>query len=352
MSKFIHRLAWKADANLEKSLGYPGYERWVAWHWEPELHQAFYTDGNQAGTAQPLAWQLFLDHPQIETDVDQYALTHTDEYWLLLDRKTRMLYVGDGKFVQGLLEQPESLGLLATFNSSKNPLQNTHYTLKNQWQKLTEWTAQKQWLKLIPIGISAGLMAAAGLGALSVLKTQHQLQSVTDSPPITPIITADSCGIGGSDDLSVFQSDYSSQRELHLIGIYEAHSNHRPGNHPTGIAQVNITRQNKPMILVLSAYEPVKWELKLAPGVQIEKIILNGYHDQQVAGVSGIPVEEYSYQDTGNHLGDFPYRSYSSALDHQLNQLTNTALTSFQGCYRGYNISNPIIKKILHSQNF
>ncbi len=335
MSRLIQRLDWKAQGNLEKSLGYPGKNRWVAWHWEPELHQALYTDGEQAGASNHLAWQVLLDHRQIEIDLNHYPLAQTDEYWLLLDRQTRALYIGEGQFIQDLLENPESLGLLATLDHPKNPLRDAHYAIKNRWSQLAYPIAQHQWFKLVPIGISAAVIAAAGLSALSFFNSKNNTKLATDSPQNPPVIVGESCGMGGSNDLSVFQSTKNTQQELHLIGIYEADSNHHFGKHPTGIAQVKITRQDKPMILVLSSYEPVKWHLQLAPGVQIEKIILNGYHDQQIAGVSGIPVEEYSYQDTGNYLGDFPFRSYSPAFADQLSQLTDTQLTSFQGCYRG-----------------
>ncbi|MGB3405264.1 MAG: hypothetical protein WBA77_21450 [Microcoleaceae cyanobacterium] len=341
MSRLIHRLNWKAHSNLEKSLGYPANQRWVAWHWEPELNQALYTDGEQIGTSNELAWQVFLDHPQINTDLNQYPLAKNDNYWLLLDRKTRAVYVGEGKFVQGLLENPESLGLLATLDQESNPIQDSRYAAKTQFNKLSRWTKQQQWLKLVPVGIAAALITSFGL---SLFKSQNQVAVSPVEPVIETgtIVSGGSCGVNGSGTISTFYNTSNSDQELHLISVYEANSNHSHGNHPTGMAEVKITRQDKPIVLALSSYEPVKWQLKIAPGVQIEKIILNGYHDQQISGISGVPVEEYSYQDTGNYLGNFPYRwenisnsSSSPGLVNQLNQLTGTPLTSFQGCYRG-----------------
>ncbi|MGB3535252.1 MAG: hypothetical protein WBA13_17265 [Microcoleaceae cyanobacterium] len=339
MSQLIHRLNWKAHSNLERSLCYPANQRWVAWHWEPEMNQALYNDGELTGTSNNLAWQVFLDHPQINTDLNDYPLAKTDDYWLLLDRKTRALYVGEGKFVQGLLENPESLGLLATLDQNSNPIQDTRYTAKNQFNKLTHWTAQRQWLKLIPIGVGAALVTFFGL---NLIKSNYQPQIASNTSPTIPFTPGESCGLNGSGTVSTFYNSSKGDQELHLVSVYEANANHSHGNHPTGLAEVKITRQDKPIILALSSYEPVKWQLQLAPGVQIEKIILNGYHDQQIAGVSGIPVEEYSYQDTGNYLGNFPYRwesvadsSTSPELVNQLNKLTGTPLTSFQGCYRG-----------------
>jgi len=90
----------------------------------------------------------------------------------------------------------------------------------------------------------------------------------------------------------------------------------------------------------------VQWNITAEPGAVIEKIILNGYHNQTVSGVSGIPIEEHSYEETGNNLGDFIYKwgataesSNTSSLVTKLEQRNSTSLTSFQGCYRGKNFT-------------
>ena len=105
---------------------------------------------------------------------------------------------------------------------------------------------------------------------------------------------------------------------------------------------IRIERQERPIVLVLSAYEPVQWNVSLKTGVNLEKIIVNGYHDQKVSGVADVPIEEFSYQETGNYFGKFAYRwdKFSPSADTlslvtNLEQLTKTSLVSFQGCYRG-----------------
>ena len=128
---------------------------------------------------------------------------------------------------------------------------------------------------------------------------------------------------------------------MHVIGVYEARGDHRGGYHPTGKIKVHIAEQKQPIVLALSAYEPVEWNIDAEPGVAIVKIILNGYHDQKVVGVDNIPVEEYSYEETGQYLGNFMYKWNTKAekpknsLVDKLEQLTGNDLTSFQGCYRG-----------------
>ncbi len=327
----IQRLDISAHPRLEKSLGYQANHRWVAWHWEPEINQAMYTDGKTAGASNSLAWQVFLEHPQMRSDLQIYNLAEAEQYWLLLDRKTRNLYVGEGKIVQGLLETPESLGLLACLDGNNNYYRDTRYAIG----QLTRFKPWRRWLKLVPIGIGAALVAAVGINTWS--RFSPEVEKVAEKPvSITPVSPMASCGVGGSGDLSRYITSSSSPKEVHLVGVYEANSNHRAGYHPSGQVEVKVTRQDKPIILALSSYEPVEWNIQLEPGVVVEKVILNGYHDQKVIGISGIPIEEYSYEETGRYLGNFTYEWESSpALVKQLNQLTGNQLTSFQGCYRG-----------------
>lgn len=338
MSKLIKRLDISAHPRLEQSLGYSGENRWVAWHWEPDLEQPLYTDGKTAGTSNSLAWQVFLEHPQVSYDLHKYQLAEVDQHWLLLDRKTRNLYVGEGKIIQGLLEQPEGLGLLASLDGNANPIGNTRYAIG----QLTRFNPLRGWLKLVPIGLGAALIAGLGMTTFSSLLSPTGEQKQAIQPvPTTPISPDANCGVGGSQDFSAYITSGSGDKELHLVGVYESHPHHRGQNHPTGEAQVRVTRQGKPIILALSSYEPVNWNVQVEPGVEIEKIIINGYHDQKVTGISGVPIEEYSHQDTGKFLGNFVYQWNSAenqetpALVTQLNQLTGTELTSFQGCYRG-----------------
>ncbi|MEL7037352.1 MAG: hypothetical protein AAFO04_17285 [Cyanobacteria bacterium J06592_8] len=338
MSKLIKRLDISAHPGLEQSLGYDAENRWVAWHWEPEIEQPFYTDGKKTGASSSLAWQVFLEHPQVSHDLQDYPFAESDHYWLLLDRKTRSFYVGEGKIIQGLLEQPESLGLLATLDGHKNPLRDTRYAIT----RLRHYNPLRSWLKLIPVGLGAALIAGLVGGTWSSLFSPSAEQKQALQPvATTPIVPNSSCGVGGSQDFSAFVNLTDGDRELHLVGVYESHRYHRRNDHPVGEAQVKVSRRGKPIILALSSYEPVNWNIQVEPGVEIEKIILNGYHDQKVTGVSGVPIEEYSYEDTGKYLGDFVYQWSSvnpqktPALVSQLNQLTGTQLTSFQGCYRG-----------------
>ena len=333
MSQQIYPLNISVHPQLEKSLGYHSNNRWVAWYWEPDIEEAFFTDGQNLGTTSALSWQILLQHPNISSSLQQYFPDPNQQYGLLLDRKTRNLYVGEGKLIQNLLEQPDSLNLLACLETQNQSLSNIKY----QFHQITHSILLLNLLKWIPLTVGVGLVTILGLKTVSSLipKVEQQLRVTSPSQPI--VAEDQTCGVGGSDDFNHYLIKTSQPKELHLIGVYEADPNHSGNQRSPGTISVNINRQNQPIILALSSYEPVTWKLNIQPGVIIEKIILNGYYDQNIMGVSGIPIEEYSQEGTHQNLGNFPYQwnKVSSTLINQLQQKTGLEITSFQGCYRG-----------------
>lgn len=338
----VQPLNLTAHGRLEKSLGYEHQRRWVAFHWEPDINQLMYNDGKNAGTGSTLAWQVFLQHPEIHPAVENYGLSETDEYWLLLDRDSRNLYVGSATAIQNLFESPESLAMLAGLDGNSNFIGDTKEFVQATVDKITESNVFDYVKNLLPIGGAVAAIAAVGM-AFSLFPCQKSQKTTTipTTPVVTPLVTPANCGIGGTKDYSMYKSGDRSQTALHVIGLYEARGDRRIGYHPTGEVKVQIAKQKQPIVLALSAYEPVQWNIEAEPGAVIEKIILNGYHDQKVVGVENIPVKEYSYEQTGQSLGDVMYQwnaeqaKSQNSLISQLEKLTGSQLNSFQGCYRG-----------------
>lgn len=341
MSDLVKILNFTAHPQLEKSLGYQQNHRWVAFHWEPEINQVMYSDGNNFGAGINLAWQIFLQHPVVSAEVEEYTLNETDKYWLILDRQTRNLYVGSEKIVPTMFEQPESLTLLACLNDKSYDVSAVGENLNSSYKQFSIGELFQNLIKyLIPVGIASGLIAAVAAGGW--LLVGPKFKQVNQDGTSKVVVGGFACGIGGSNDFSAFFNTPRGNKELHLVGVYEARSDHRGGYHPTGTIDIKIERQERPIILALSSYEPVQWNLVLEPEVNLEKVIINGYHDQKISGISGIPIQEFSYQQTGKYLGKFAYRwdklspnSDTLSLVNKLEQFTNTNLTSFQGCYRG-----------------
>jgi hypothetical protein len=149
--------------------------------------------------------------------------------------------------------------------------------------------------------------------------------------------------------------------QLHVIGVYEGHDPDDDGRpwwskcdgkssldcHAEmtgkkrakgGFVTVNVSITDAPIVLALSAYSKVKWDVQAKPGVQIQKVILSGYHAQSIEGIADTTIlEVYTYDASpcdrcyqGN--GYF----YSYKRPHlKLTEITGLDVTSFQGKYKG-----------------
>jgi hypothetical protein len=347
MSSLVHNINLIAPPKIEKTLGYNGTSRWVAFYWEPEANHVMFQDGQKVGAANNTAWSIFLQHDLIVYDLQKYELQNSAEYWLLLDRQTRRFYIGKESVIQSLFDDTHSLSLLACLDGDRT--QDYVQGLRERVDQLFEWWESfrllhfRKFLTWI-IGIT---LLSLGVNTLWRFSPQFNLKDAnTVKPAIVPPLTANTCGIGGSNDLSfhrVINQEKKSGPELHLIGVYEASSDHNNNYNPTGKIQVKIAKGKEPIIVALSAHEPVEWQIINESNTPIEKIVLNGYYDQKVTGISQkVPIIEFSHYDTGTTLGDFRYqwqRSESQPnspdLPAELEKLTQTKITSFQGCYRG-----------------
>lgn len=152
--------------------------------------------------------------------------------------------------------------------------------------------------------------------------------SEVDPPPI-PNGTCNE----GQGPLTTFTEPMPQTSELHIVAMYQATG---------GAVTVDVNRVGVPLTLVLSSYEPVGFTLVLAPGVQLDHVILNGYNKQTVQGQGGAQVTDISanfgdmsfvacgYFWPMNDGGcDTPENVASAEL------LTGLTLTTFAGCYEG-----------------
>jgi len=138
-----------------------------------------------------------------------------------------------------------------------------------------------------------------------------------------------------TNDLTTFVEPMPQAEELHIVSVYQPNG---------GAITVDITRAGVPLTLVLSSYEPVQFNLVLAPGVLLEHVILNGYNVHGIQGhgqamvtdMSGAPeyIVACGYFWPENNDGcDTP------GLVAGAEALTGLTLTSFVGCYEGGSFS-------------
>lgn len=164
---------------------------------------------------------------------------------------------------------------------------------------------------------------------------------------------------------------FSSNTELHVVGVYEAalpkgEENKPWWSHCTGLSEdaaammachtkyagqrstqeitIYLNQTNAPMVVALMAYNPIRWKIVARPGVDLRKVILAGYHGQDIEGIpDSIPIEVHSYESSpcmncsrqADHF--YAYEQGSSEYKQAMNKLqTLTGLTpaSFQGAYK------------------
>jgi hypothetical protein len=130
------------------------------------------------------------------------------------------------------------------------------------------------------------------------------------------------------------------QRQLHFVGLNQGVCREdlveSIEGEPLGNAVVRLTYQHAPIVLCLSAYNPVKWQVEIESGVQLERVIVAGIFPQEVVGIpTQVPIEGHLSGD------DEHYRFHAYDACNQLNNvaarlktLTGLQTTTYQGAYR------------------
>lgn len=129
----------------------------------------------------------------------------------------------------------------------------------------------------------------------------------------------------------------ADDRELHIVGCYEGGYppgvTHGGGNHPEGSVTITVDRPGKAVTLVLTAYEPVRWQLEPTEGTFIERVVLSGYHRQALAALpEGCKVEQLR----GGQRSLFAYKKdqrYNQLVEAVKNQI-DLPIASFHGSYK------------------
>lgn len=172
-----------------------------------------------------------------------------------------------------------------------------------------------------------------------------------DFPPSLPL---GSCAEGGVSSNYATPSALVPQAtaELHVIGVNGAPrpADSEPGH---GLAPapvrpsivVNIHPRPKPIVLFLSAYQAVSWELLVDPTATLKRVIVQGYERQQVNGVPhGVSVTQLGRDEIlglfyGWELGAGG-AEYVRAIEG-IRRYTGLVESSFQGCYAGASFEIP-----------
>jgi len=172
-------------------------------------------------------------------------------------------------------------------------------------------------------------------------------------------------------NLPSLNSPFPPGTEVHMIGVYqgalpngqkeqpwwakctafkddstamaECHSKYA-SQRTTKSISVEVSRSTAPMVLVLMSYDPVLWKLSVTPSSRIAKIILAGYHGQDIDGIANsIPVEVRTYEASPcrncSRQSEYFYaykqdsKEFNDAAK-KIQTITGVAPASFQGSYQ------------------
>jgi hypothetical protein len=125
-----------------------------------------------------------------------------------------------------------------------------------------------------------GVSAEASLPVLQSLKlTGPSDVSALAASTIIRIQQWQSCGLVGLPEAA----------EVHLVGLYkggkELDVQLGTSGHTTTEIDVVVDRTPVPIILVLSAYDPVVWKVGTARGASLAGVLVSGYHTQALIGI-------------------------------------------------------------------
>lgn len=127
-----------------------------------------------------------------------------------------------------------------------------------------------------------------------------------------------------------------SDAEVEGVGVYEGGgAKHGIGQKTVpGVVEVRVRRSARPIALVLSSYEPVRWTIVTEPGAKISAVLLSGYYESTVVGAGSARIYQIGQ--------DYAYAQQSpeyAKLQRTVMTWTGKKMTIFQGRYAGSNFS-------------
>lgn len=130
----------------------------------------------------------------------------------------------------------------------------------------------------------------------------------------------------------------AADAQVEGVGVYQGNATlsawRTPEGRKMGAVDVRVRPSARPIALVLSSYEPVRWNVIIEPGARLATVLLSSYGSSQVVGAGGARVVQigsiYAYK-----LGSSEYE----ALNQDVKKWTGKGMGVFQGRYEGGSFS-------------
>jgi hypothetical protein len=124
----------------------------------------------------------------------------------------------------------------------------------------------------------------------------------------------------------------ASDAQIEAVGVYESALGSHGVGKPSipGVITVALRRSDKPIVLVLSSYEPVSWRIAGARSADLKAVLLSGYSSSTLSGAEDVQVvrigNHYAYQRGDSGFGE---------LQREVIKRTGKSIGNFQGQYSG-----------------
>jgi hypothetical protein len=132
-------------------------------------------------------------------------------------------------------------------------------------------------------------------------------------------------------------ADLVKDAQVEAVGVYQGgkgDSRTTPDGRKIGPVEVRIRRSAKPVVLILSSYEPVRWMLKLDSGAKLAAVLVSGYYPSEVDGAGATRIVMIG--------GTYAYKLDSpqyNALNREIIRWVGKSIGVFQGRYDGGSFS-------------
>lgn len=126
--------------------------------------------------------------------------------------------------------------------------------------------------------------------------------------------------------------DLARNSVVEAVGVYEGAGAGGGFGQPrrTGMVDVRVRPSSRPIVLVLSAYEPVRWNIITESGARIAAVLVSSHHPSTVVGAGNARLlqigQNYAYQ-----RGSAQF----AKLAEDVTKLTGQSISVFQGRYQG-----------------
>lgn len=248
---------------------------------------------------------------------------------------------------------------VVVFGSSRGLTQNIYeYSIKQQaLSPVDESQLASQWFIFIPALKKIGVFSESKIVLMDKLPVGEPVQlssfvsQVAEAASLKKIEEYERRSAMGAPSVGYYPSaseapaaemGYSQlgaiakDARIEGVGVYQGLAPpHRSGsNRVMGVVRVAIRKSDKPIILSLSSYEPVRWFLTPESGAKVSAIILSGYHQSQVVNAGSARVINLG----SNFAYDRSSSNYSK-LDSDIYRMTGKHFSLFQGRYEGSEFS-------------